>query len=99
MQAFALLAGGVCAYILITYSTVNNNLTTATAIDISVSVISSGKASIQTEGYTIDTEVVPRKVYYTNDNRTLAGKSRIWCAYWQILAITVLGRSSLLTAS
>ena len=63
MQAFALLAGGACAYILITYSSFNNNLPIATAIDISASVISSSEASVQTEGYTIDTEVVPRKVY------------------------------------
>ena len=36
--------------------------------------ISSGQNSIQTVGYDIDAEVIPRKVYY--DNRTVANKSR-----------------------
>ena len=74
MKTFALLAGGVCAYILIAYSNVNNNLPSATANDISASVIPSIEASFQTEGYTIDTEVIPRKVY--NVNITVGGKSR-----------------------
>ena len=69
IQTFALLAGGVCAYILVTCKSDNNNLPTATAIDISAS-----EASFQTEGYTIDAEIIPRKVYY--DNRTVGDKSR-----------------------
>ena len=36
--------------------------------------ISASEASFQTEGYPIDAEVIPRKVYY--GNRTVAGKSR-----------------------
>ena len=69
IKTFALLAGGVCAYILVTCKSDNNNLPTSTAIDISAS-----EASFQTEGYTIDAEIIPRKVYY--DNRTVGGKSR-----------------------
>ena len=69
IRTFTVLVCGVCAYILVTYINVINKQPAATTSD-----ISSSETSFQTDGYTTDSEVILRKVYY--DNRTVEGKSR-----------------------
>ena len=69
IQTFTVLVCGVCACILVTYINVINKQPAATTSD-----ISSSETSFQTYGYTTDSEVILRKVYY--DNRTVEGKSR-----------------------
>ena len=69
IQTLNVLVCGICAYILVTYINVINKQPAATTSD-----ISSSEISFQTDGYTTDSEVILRKVYY--DNRTVEGKSR-----------------------
>ena len=69
IKIFTILVCGVCTFILVTYISGTHYQLKATTID-----ISSSEASYQTDGYTTDSEVILRKVYY--DNRTVEGKSR-----------------------
>ena len=61
IQTFTVLVCVFSAYILVTYINVIITQPAATTSD-----ISSSETSYQTEGYTTDSEVIPRKVYYDN---------------------------------